>query len=114
MSTRGFKLGENVLVTYCDPLRIDVGVATLDVEPSDHFFNVFGHKKRVGFTWRLIGERAFFSDPIVLQVIPATFEDDRMYSAGVAVTRKHSRLTHTQQVNVITATGIEQKRLERN
>ncbi|MNN80542.1 hypothetical protein D3C81_1972860 [compost metagenome] len=107
MIARGFKLGENVLVAYRDTLRINVGITALDVEPGDHFFNVLGHEKRVGFTRRLVGKGTFFRHPVMLQIVPAALEHDCMHAAAMAVTRQHAGLPHPQKVDVVATAGIE-------
>ncbi|MNE63308.1 hypothetical protein D3C80_1586520 [compost metagenome] len=83
------------------------------MEPGDHLFDILGYVQGVGLARRLVGERAFLGHPIVLQVVPAPLEHDRVDTTGVPVTGQHAGLPHSQEVDVIAAAGVEQERLER-
>jgi len=70
MAAGSFQLGENVFIANRDTLWVDVSVATLNVEPSNHFFDIFRDEQSVSLPWRLECKGAFISNPIVFEVVP--------------------------------------------
>ncbi|MNC84235.1 hypothetical protein D3C75_1386750 [compost metagenome] len=54
MRPGAFQFGEDIFIADRYSLRIDVGVAALNMEPGDHFLDVFRHEQSVGLSRRLI------------------------------------------------------------
>ena len=80
-------LGEHVLVACHFAPWINVAHHAVYLKIGDHLFDIIRHDQCMRFTWRLIDVATFLSDPVVLQIMPAPFQNKTVDGLRVAVTR---------------------------
>src|SRR4051794_31843864 len=114
MAADALKLGEHVLVAERFAVRVDVGVATRDVEQRGHLLHVFGHNQGVGLARGLESIVAGRGDPVVLEIVPPAAQGEGMHWAGVAVTREPARGADAQDVHVVAPADAKHERLGRD
>src|ERR1700758_4589197 len=88
---RMLELGENILVSECLAVGIDVGVPAGHVKQRGHFLHIVRNDQRVRLAGRLERVIAWRRNPVMLEVAPFSAEREGMHWSGMAVPRQHAR-----------------------
>ena len=91
-------LREDVLEAGRLAPRVDVDHGGGDGKERDHLGLALGHDERVGLAWRLVEEGAWLGHPVVLKVVPATFDHIAGDRHWVAMAADDARAADAQQV----------------
>src|ERR1022692_1762143 len=103
-------LAEHILVSDLLACVIEVDHSPADIEERYHLAAIVGDNEGVDLARWLVDETSLVGNPVMLQITPLALDHVSDDDHRMAVTGKHTRTAHAQQIAPSTADRVQQQR----